>query len=186
VKSSLASEVCTFGRHKQLGTEYAAGKVDIMRTSAGLLMYRIRDGGLEVFLAHPGGPFFTHKDEGHWTIPKGEVQPGEDLLGTAIREFEEETGIRTDVGSRFLPLGAIRQKGGKIVHAWAIEKDWDESQPISSNQFEAEWPPGSGKLQCFPEVDRAGFFTLAEAKRKLKKEQFALVEQLAKLLEENK
>ncbi len=147
------------------------------RISAGLLMYRVRDGVLEVFLAHPGGPFFTRKDDGYWTIPKGEVEAGEDLLKTAIREFEEEIGIHAS--GPFVELGSIRQKGGKIVHAWAFAGDWDASHPIQSNTFELEWPPNSGRQQRFPEVDRAGFFTLADARKKLKAAQHELLDRLA-------
>src|SRR4030095_1366719 len=99
------------------------------RTSAGLVMFRRRGGALEVFLAHPGGPLFVNKDDGHWTIPKGEVHADEDLLPTALREFEEETGIAIDPQSRFIPLGSILQKGGKTVHAWGVEGDRDETQP---------------------------------------------------------
>ena len=152
------------------------------RTSAGLVMFRRRGGELEVFLAHPGGPLFVKKDDGCWTIPKGEVEPGEELLPTALREFEEETGITIDPQSRFLPLGSIQQKGGKIVHAWAVEKDWDDTQPIRSNTFEMEWPPGSGRVQSFPEVDRAQFFPLAEARRKVKERQWPLIERLVEEL----
>jgi predicted NUDIX family NTP pyrophosphohydrolase len=150
------------------------------RVSAGLLIYRTHNGQLEVFLAHPGGPFFTRKDDGHWTIPKGESGPSEDLLATAIREFEEEIGVAIDPASRFLPLGSIVQKGGKTVHAWGVEKDWDDTQPIRSNEFAMEWPPGSGRTERFPEVDRAQFFPLEEAKRKIKQTQVPLLERLAK------
>jgi predicted NUDIX family NTP pyrophosphohydrolase len=147
------------------------------RVSAGLVVFRRRGGELEVFLAHPGGPLFTHKDDGHWTIPKGEVQPGEDLLAAALREFHEEIGIALSSGSEILPLGCIQQKGGKWVHAWAVEQDWDE-QPIHSNEFDMEWPPGSGQIQRFLEVDRAQFFPVAVAKRKVKERQIPLLEEL--------
>ncbi len=150
------------------------------RVSAGLLMFRLRAGRLEVFLAHPGGPFFAHRDEGHWTIPKGEFEPGEELLATAIREFQEETGLAAS--GPFLPLGSIRQKGGKTVHAWAFAGDWDESQPIRSNTFELEFPLGSGKYVRFPEIDRAGFFSVAEARRKLKDRQLPFLERLQSTL----
>src|SRR6185295_14861898 len=102
------------------------------RVSAGLLVFRVRDGRLEVFLAHPGGPLFASRDDGHWTLPKGEVEPGEDLLAAALREFQEEIGIEIDPAGPFLPLGSIQQKGGKVVHAWAVEKDWDGAPPIRS------------------------------------------------------
>ena len=148
------------------------------RVSAGLMLYRFRGGEIQVFVAHPGGPFFAGKDEGHWTIPKGEVEPGEDLLAAAIREVREETGIVVDPGSKFIELGSIQQKGGKIVHAWAVENDWDDARPIQSNSLTMEWPPDSGRMLEFPEVDRAQFFPVAEAKRKLKPAQVGLLDRL--------
>jgi predicted NUDIX family NTP pyrophosphohydrolase len=151
------------------------------RLSAGLLMYRLRDGLLEIFLAHPGGPLFQNKDEGYWTIPKGELPENENLLDAAIREFVEETGIKPR--GPFIELGSIRQKGGKIVHGWAFEGDYDPAQPIRSNMFEMQWPPGSGRSQRFPEVDRAEFFSLPEGKKKLKDAQWPLVERLTAILE---
>lgn len=151
------------------------------RVSAGIVLYRIRN-GLEVFIAHPGGPLFAHKDDGHWSIPKGEVEPDEDLLATAIREFEEEIGLAIDPQSEFIPLGAIRQKGGKIVHGWAVRGEWPENRPIQSNTFTLEWPPGSGRTREFPEVDRAEFFPVLEAKRKLKPAQLPLIERLEEAL----
>jgi predicted NUDIX family NTP pyrophosphohydrolase len=150
------------------------------RVSAGLLMYRFRGGSLHIFLAHPGGPLFRNKNEGYWTIPKGEPPDNELLLDTAIREFEEETGIKPN--GEYLELGSIRQKGGKVVYAWAFEGDYDESLPIRSNTFEIEWPPGSQRLCSFPEVDQACFFALPEAKNKLKDTQWPLVERLITLL----
>ena len=152
------------------------------RVSAGLVLYRIREGKLEVFLAHPGGPYFTRKDAGHWTIPKGEVEPGEDLLATAQREFREETGIVLHPESRFIELGSIRQKGGKTVHAWGVEGDHDGTQPIQSNTFEMEWPPHSGQMRVFPEVDRARFFPLVAARIKIKETQIPLLERLERSL----
>ena len=149
------------------------------RVSAGLLMYRIRDGKLEVFLAHPGGPFFAHKDEGHWTIPKGEIEPNEEFLSTALREFKEEVGIEIDPRSEFIDLGSIRQKGGKTVHAWGVAGDCKDGQPCQSTTFEMEWPPGSNKFQKFPEVDRAQFFPIDKAKLKIKDTQIPLLERLA-------
>ncbi len=140
-------------------------------------MFRRRP-DLEVFIAHPGGPLFANKDEGHWSIPKGEVELGEDLLGTAIREFEEEVGLTIDPTSRFLTLGSIRQKGGKIVHAWAVEGDWEEGRPFRSNTFSMEWPMNSGVMRDFPEVDLAQFFCVAAARTKLKPAQVTLVERL--------
>ena len=152
------------------------------RVSAGLMLYRFRGGEIQVFVAHPGGPFFAGKDDGHWTIPKGEVERGEDLLAAAIREVREETGIVVDPGSKFIALGSIRQKGGKVVHAWAVENDWDDAQPIQSNSLTMEWPPDSGRMLEFPEVDRAQFFPVAEAKRKLKPAQVELVDRMVEEL----
>jgi predicted NUDIX family NTP pyrophosphohydrolase len=141
-------------------------------------MYRRRHGEWEFFLAHPGGPFLRHKDEGHWTIPKGEQDLGEALLEVAQREFEEETGIKPR--SPFIELGSIQQKGGKWVHAWAFEGEC--GGPICSNTFTIEWPPNSGKVQEFPEVDRAEFFSLEMARRKIKATQFPLLERLVEIL----
>jgi predicted NUDIX family NTP pyrophosphohydrolase len=151
----------------------------MLRTSAGLLMYRFKDGVLEVLLAHPGGPFFQRKDEGAWTIPKGEPEPGEDLFTTAQREFKEETGF-TPRGT-FYALRPIQQKGGKIVHAWAFEGDCDPSE-LRSNLCVIEWPPKSGKKIEFPEIDRAAFFDLATARKKIKARQDALLDELAAFL----
>ena len=152
-----------------------------VRVSAGLLMYRVKDGKIEVFLAHPGGPFFTHKDHGHWSIPKGEMEPEEDPLAAAIREFQEEVCIGIDPKSRFLDLGSVRQKGGKVVQAWAVEQDWDDRRPFQSNTFTLEWPPRSGKFQTFPEVDRAQFFSMEEAKKRIKETQVPLLQRLERL-----
>ena len=135
------------------------------RISAGLLMYRIQDGVTQVLLVHPGGPFFRKKDEGAWSIPKGEPEPDEDLLLTAQREFEEETGVKA--AGPFIPLRPIQQKGGKIVHAWAFEGDCDPAA-VTCNTFTMEWPPHSGQRQEFPECDRAEFFDLKTAGRKIK------------------
>jgi predicted NUDIX family NTP pyrophosphohydrolase len=148
------------------------------RVSAGLLMYRIKEGTLQVLLAHPGGPFFAKKDDAAWTIPKGEIEAGEDLLAAAKREFEEETGI-VAIGP-FTALAPIKQKGGKIVHAWAFEGDCDPDA-IVSNTFMLEWPPKSGREVAFPEIDRAAFFDLIEAKRKIKAGQEGLLAQLENL-----
>jgi predicted NUDIX family NTP pyrophosphohydrolase len=144
------------------------------RVSAGLLMYRIRDGKLQVLLAHPGGPFFKNKDDGAWTLPKGEIEPGEDLLEAAKREFEEETGV-TPTGP-FIELAPIKQKGGKIVHAWAFRGDCDPGA-IVSNTLTMEWPPKSGRQKQFPEMDRADFFDVNAARWKIKAAQMALVEE---------
>lgn len=151
------------------------------RISAGLLMFRHTGERLEVFLAHPGGPFFARKDRGHWTIPKGEIRPGEELLETARREFEEETGL-LPVAAEFLPLGSIRQKGGKLVHAWGFRGDWPADRTLRSGTFCMEWPPGSGKYGDYPEVDRVGFFSLDEARLLIKPTQWPLVERLESLL----
>jgi predicted NUDIX family NTP pyrophosphohydrolase len=142
-------------------------------------MYRVRDGEIEVLLAHPGGPFFRNKDEHAWSIPKGEPDTDEDLLVTARREFEEETGIKP--AGPFRPLAPIRQKGGKTVHAWAFEGDCDPAA-IVSNTFTMEWPPHSGRQAEFPEVDRAEFFNLREAKTKLKAGQETMIDELARIL----
>lgn len=142
-------------------------------------MYRIREGAIEVLLAHPGGPFFQKKDEGAWTIPKGEPNDDEDLLLTAQREFEEETGVKPC--GTFTPLQPIRQKGGKIVHAWAFEGDLDPTT-IKSLPFTMEWPPKSGRQMEFPEIDRAEFFDLDTAQTKIKSGQDGLLDELAELL----
>jgi predicted NUDIX family NTP pyrophosphohydrolase len=147
------------------------------RISAGLLMFRIRDGVLEVLLAHPGGPLFERKDDGAWGIPKGEVDGEEDLLATAQREFQEETGITPE--GPFIPLQPIQQKGGKIVHAWAFESDCDPAT-IRSNLFEMEWPPRSGRKMQFPEIDRAAFFELDLARRKIREAQGAFLDEIEK------
>jgi predicted NUDIX family NTP pyrophosphohydrolase len=145
--------------------------------SAGLLPYRKKIEELEVLLVHPGGPFWTKRDDGAWTIAKGGIEPGEDPLAAAIREFQEETGF--DAGAAtFLPLGEIRQAGGKIVTAWAFEADLD-AQAIQSNLFSMEWPPRSGKMKDFPEVDRAEWFTLEQARRKILTSQIVFLDRLA-------
>lgn len=151
----------------------------MLRQSAGLLMYRVSGGTVEVLLAHPGGPFFVKKDEGVWSIPKGEPEHDEDLLLTARREFEEETGLKSN--GPFLSLKPIQQKGGKIVHAWAFEGDCDPAV-IKSNTFTMEWPPRSGRQREFPEIDRAEFFDLATARRKIKAGQEILLEELETIL----
>jgi len=143
--------------------------------SAGLLLFRRPAGSLEVFLAHPGGPFWANRDDGAWTIPKGVVADGEALIDAAKREFEEETGIIPR--PPFLPLGSIRQKAGKTVHAWAWEGDADASR-ISSNSSRVEWPRGSGKWLVYPEVDRCGWFDPATARAKLNPAQAELLDRL--------
>ncbi|HEV2423274.1 MAG TPA: NUDIX domain-containing protein [Terriglobia bacterium] len=149
------------------------------KQSAGLILYRRRGAEFQVLLAHPGGPFYTRKDLGAWSIPKGEPDPGEDLLAAARREVEEELGFKPD--GEFVSLGSITQKSGKVVYAWAIEGDWDPSL-IRSNSFAIEWPPHSGKQQEFPEVDRAEFFSLAEACRRINPAQAELLTRLRQLL----
>ena len=136
-----------------------------MRESAGLLLYRVRDTAIEVLLVHPGGPFWARRDEGAWTIPKGEFDAsGEAPLAAARREFREETGGEVD--GPFHALQPVRQAGGKRVHAFAVEADFDPSG-LASNTFELEWPPRSGRRQQFPEIDRAAWFTLPQAALKL-------------------
>jgi predicted NUDIX family NTP pyrophosphohydrolase len=153
------------------------------RISAGLLMFRRRKNKLEVLLAHPGGPFHVRKDDGAWTIPKGEAAPGEDLLTRAQIEFEEEVGFRPKNVRDYIELGSIIQKGGKTVHGWAFEGDLPESFECKSNLFEMEWPPRSGKLKEFPEVDRAEFFTEDIARRKIKPTQIPLLDRLRRALQ---
>jgi predicted NUDIX family NTP pyrophosphohydrolase len=135
-----------------------------MKRSAGLLLYRRHGEDFEFFLVHPGGPFWKNKDDGSWTIPKGMIEPGEDPLAAARREFVEETGFK--VGGEFMELGTFKQPGGKHVMVWAVEGDCDPDR-LSSNEFEMEWPPRSGKRARFPEVDRGGWFGVAEARDKL-------------------
>ncbi len=151
------------------------------RVSAGLLMYREREGELQVFIARPGGPWFPNKERDLWTIPKGEVEPGEGLLPAAIREFQEEVGIIPN--GPYHELGSIRQKGGKTVHAWAFEGDWPDGQPIRSNRIEVEWPPGSGSRSSWPEIEKAEFFTLPAAREKMKVAQHSLLDRLVSLLD---
>ncbi len=145
------------------------------KKSAGLLMYRIRDGVLEVLLVHPGGPFWTRKDAGGWFVPKGEVAPGEDDAAAAIREFTEETGLKPH--GPYLTLGAVRHKSGKMVTAWAFEGDCDPSTLVS-NTFSMEWPPHSGKQREFPEIDRAAFFSVKLAQQKMHPAEFEFVSRL--------
>lgn len=149
------------------------------RTSAGLLMYRLRGSGPEVLLVHPGGPFWKNRDLGAWSIPKGEISAGEEPLDVARREFEEETG--TPPEGAFLALEPVKQKGGKVVRAWGIEGDLDP-EAIQSNTFTIEWPPGSGKAAEFPEVDRAAWFGVEEARDKINPAQVALIDQLVERL----
>jgi len=150
------------------------------RISAGLLMYRIHDGKLQVLLAHPGGPFFKNKDEGAWSIPKGEIEADEDLLTAAKREFAEEIGVLPT--GPFIALTSIKQKAGKIVHAWAFAGDCNPTA-IVSNTFTMEWPPRSGRQMEFPEIDRADFFDVATALRKITAGQKPLIEELRRIVD---
>ncbi|WP_031528128.1 NUDIX domain-containing protein [Dyadobacter crusticola] len=147
--------------------------------SAGILMYRLRE-AIEVLLVHPGGPFFSRKDLGSWSIPKGEYENGEDPLDAARREFLEETGYA--VNGEAKALTPIKQKGGKEVKAWAVEGDID-TQKIVSNIFEIEWPPRSGKRQTFPEIDKAEWFTIEKAREKINEKQAAFLDELHSILE---
>ena len=151
------------------------------KTSAGLLMYRRGNGTVEVLLVHPGGPYWSKKDCGAWSIPKGEYSADEDPLSSAKREFTEETGLRP--GNAFIELVPIAQAGGKIVRAWAFEGDADPAA-IVSNTFSMEWPPRSGRQQTFPEIDRAAWFSIDEAKDRILKGQVPLLEDLQRRLSE--
>jgi len=135
-----------------------------MKKSAGILLYRFTQSGAEVLLVHPGGPFWQHKDLGVWSIPKGEVEANEDLLAAAKRELEEETGIAAP--EKYLALSPVKQKSAKIIYAWAAEKDVDASM-IKSNNFEMEWPPKSGVMKSFPEIDKAAWFNEKDALEKI-------------------
>ena len=150
------------------------------RTSAGILLYRTRPNGLEVLLAHPGGPFHARKDAGAWTIPKGEVEPDEGLLAVARREFEEETGHPVPAEESLRELGSIRQKGGKVVHAWASPGDADPAQ-VRSNTVQIEWPPHSGRSLEVPEVDRCAWFDVSAARTQIKDTQIPLLDRLEEL-----
>jgi predicted NUDIX family NTP pyrophosphohydrolase len=145
------------------------------KTSAGILLYRRRADNLEVFLVHPGGPFWAKKDLGAWSLPKGELADGEDPLEAAKREFTEETGFPID--GDFRPLRPLRQPSGKTIVAWAVEGDCDPAE-LRSNTFELEWPPKSGKRAQFPEVDRAAWFSLEEARERINKGQAAFLDEL--------
>lgn len=143
-------------------------------------MYRLRGDRMEVLLVHPGGPFWMKKDAGVWSLPKGEIDTGEDALQAAQREFEEETGIRPQ--GEFIALGEVKQKSGKVVRAWAFEGDCDPAS-LKSNTFLMEWPPHSGKKQEFPEIDRAEFLALEEARKKINPAQVALLDALERIAE---
>jgi predicted NUDIX family NTP pyrophosphohydrolase len=148
------------------------------KLSAGILLFR-RSPHIELFLVHPGGPFWARKDDGAWSLPKGEYSEGEDALQAAKREFQEETGMSVD--GDFLPLGELRQPSGKLITAWTLEKDVDPTL-VKSNLFSTEWPPKSGKTQEFPEVDRAAWFPIPQARTKLLKGQVAFINRLAQKL----
>lgn len=151
------------------------------RTSSGVVLWRRRGGRLEVLLGHNGGPYFARKDEGHWTILKGEVEPDEDVAAVARREFAEETGHKLPDGP-MRKLGEIRQKGGKVVLAWAVEGDLDPDTAVS-NTFEMEWPPRSGRTQTFPEIDRVAWFDLPEARGKIMAAQAPFLDRLETALD---
>ena len=149
------------------------------RLSAGILLFRPAPGGPQVLLVHPGGPFWARKDEGAWSIPKGEYEPADDPRGAALREFEEELGrpLGAQQQQRLIDLGTVRQPGGKLVTAWAAQGDLDP-ETVSSDTFEMQWPPRSGQLRQFPEIDRAAWFTIDEARVKLLRGQVPLLDAL--------
>lgn len=146
-----------------------------MKQSAGILLYRMKSSGPEFFLVHPGGPFWARKDEGAWSVPKGEFAENEKPIDAAIREFREETGH--DISGKFIELKPVQQKGGKTVHCFATEKDMDP-EDIKSNTFEMEWPPKTGRKQVFPEIDRAGWFDSETARQKILESQVPLIEEM--------
>jgi predicted NUDIX family NTP pyrophosphohydrolase len=160
-----------------------ARMMSMPRRSAGLLLYRRREGGVEVLLVHPGGPFWANKDDGAWSIPKGEYAPDEEPLAAARREFTEETGANPEGAA--VALGAFRQSSAKIVDAWAVEGDFDPAT-LQSNTFTLEWPPRSGKTREVPEVDRAAWFKPEEAARKLLKGQRPILEALLRRLAQDR
>jgi len=151
----------------------------MVKKSAGLLMYRFKDGVLQVFLVHPGGPYWSNKDDGAWSIPKGIIDPGEDPLSAANREFQEETGISPD--GTFIALTPLKQPSGKIIYAWAFEGECDPAI-IRSNTFSMEWPPHSGEMREFYEIDRGQWFPSDVAKTKIIKGQRGFIEELERLL----
>jgi predicted NUDIX family NTP pyrophosphohydrolase len=152
------------------------------KNSAGILLHRLRGYRIEVFLVHPGGPFWAKKDAGAWSIPKGEFEAGQDPLEAAKREFKEETGFAVE--GNFIELTPVKQPGGKVVYAWAVMGDC-EAESIKSNTFSLEWPPRSGKRKEFPEVDRGGWFTPEVAREKILKGQLNFLEELKRKIENN-
>jgi predicted NUDIX family NTP pyrophosphohydrolase len=154
----------------------------VPKMSAGLLVYRRIDGGIEVLLVHPGGPYWAARDDGAWSLPKGEYEPSEDPIEVALREFDEELGSEPPDRADAVSLGELRQPSGKVVSAWALEGDLDVSES-RSNTFEMEWPPRSGRTREFPEVDRAGWFDLPAARRKLLSGQVGFLDRLEELLD---
>ncbi len=151
-----------------------------MKKSAGILLYRTKNKQVEILLVHPGGPFWKNKDDGSWSVPKGEFTNEENALDAAIREFEEETGIVCS--GNFIELTAVTQKSGKIVYAWALQKDLDTAT-ISSNTFQIEWPPKSGRMQEFPEVDKAEWFDVNTARQKIIPAQLPFISEILALLD---
>ena len=149
------------------------------KKSAGILLYRLAKGGIEFFLLHPGGPFWASKDKNSWTVPKGEFTDEEEPLAAARREFEEETGL--PVSGKFIELSPVRLTSGKMVYCYACEGDIDHGK-IKSNTFELEWPPSSGKMKTFPEIDRGGWFSEDEAREKILKAQIPLLDELIKII----
>jgi predicted NUDIX family NTP pyrophosphohydrolase len=160
---------------------FAGGKEDMSKKSAGLIMYRLRNGGIEVLLVHPGGPFWAGRDEGSWSIPKGEFRDDEEPLDAARREFREEIGF--EAAGPLIELKPVKQKGGKTVMAWACRGDLDPAL-FKSNTFTVEWPPRSGKIAVFPEVDAVQWFPLKVARTKIIQAQEGLLDELASLLKE--
>lgn len=149
------------------------------KISAGILAAAVDDSKVKILLVHPGGPFFKNKDKGAWSIPKGELETSEELLDRAKLEFTEETGIQLlQEDSYFLPLGSVKQKSGKVVHAWAVLIQYIKPEDMRSNVFEMEWPKGSGNKQSFPEVDKHQWFTLDEAKTKINQAQIEFINRL--------
>ena len=154
-----------------------------MRKSAGIVLYRLQNNYLEVFLVHPGGPYWKDREEGAWSIPKGGFSEVEDPLTTARREFREETG--TEISGEFMDLGKVQQKGGKLVYAWAVEGDID-AEHITSNTFRQEWPYKSGKWITVPEVDKGGWFSVEEVRQKINPAQFEFIDRLVELLKNSR